>query len=296
MPPEQHSDDNRSSFATSLTNTLCDHFEAKWRSRNEPQIEEFLAEGPADSQGRRQMLTELVALDLHYRWRKPGPGTSVPAGPQETVDYAAQKTPGSPAAAFPARLRLEDYLARFPELGPAEKLPPMLIMAEFRARKQAGDGPDRDDYLARFPAQRTVLVEFLAKMDAEREKTAAQDPDDSQSGDWQLGQRVRYFGDYELLEEIARGGMGVVYKARQLSLNRVVALKMILAGQLAGEDEVRRFHEAEAAANLDHPGIVPIYEVGVHDGRHFFSMGYVEGSSLARRLANGPLPPREAAS
>jgi WD40 repeat protein/tRNA A-37 threonylcarbamoyl transferase component Bud32 len=97
-------------------------------------------------------------------------------------------------------------------------------------------------------------------------------------------------GEYEVLEELARGGMGIVFKARHQKLQRVVALKMILHGQLAGEDNLQRFHlEATATAQLQHPGIVSIYEVDTHDGQPFFTMEYIDGISLSQAVQTGPL-------
>ncbi len=102
------------------------------------------------------------------------------------------------------------------------------------------------------------------------------------------------FGNYEIIEEIARGASGIVYKAKQRNLDRVVALKVLIAGETASEEQIKRFHhEAKAVAKLRHPNIVPIYDVGVHKGKHYFAMEYVDGKPLHRMMKKKCLPPNE---
>jgi hypothetical protein len=126
------------------------------------------------------------------------------------------------------------------------------IIADYLKAAQASQAPNQREWIARHPAFARELSEFFA--DHERFQRVAEPVRAAVTDLRPGGTKTGYFGDYELLEEIARGGMGVVYRARQVSLNRVVALKMILAGQLASPQEVQRFHrEAEAAANVDHP-------------------------------------------
>ena len=188
-------------------------------------------------------------------------------------------------------------------------------IAAYLEAVESGHGPGRQEFLAHHADIADELAAFLTDRDEfqrlaeplepvttwrqtrqprrDRTESAGVSPTvgTSETPTLPLATPVRSFGDYELLEQIARGGMGIVYKARQVSLKRLVALKMILTGQLAPTDDVQRFRrEAEAAANLDHPNIVPIYEVGEYEGHHYFSMKLIDGGSLTQEKSDFRLP------
>lgn len=273
--------------------TIYERFEAAWARGETPDIPQFLPS--ADDKRRRDALRELIRLDLEFRWRKASNDTT-----------AAIIKPRS----------LRDYCEQFPELTTEELIDSGLMLEEYRVRQRWGDAPSAEEFAREFDVPlekiRTQLESVAGELAGEETATQAVATDDETvtHGSGSPGNRLTSveievtgepaaegrFGNYDLLSEIARGGMGVVYKARQRKLNRVVALKMIKSGQLASSDEVKRFYtEAEAAARLDHPAIVPVYDVGQHDDRHFFTMGFVDGESLQEKLKPGPLAPREAA-
>jgi tRNA A-37 threonylcarbamoyl transferase component Bud32 len=173
------------------------------------------------------------------------------------------------------------------------------LLDDYLRRLHAGQQPDRDGLAQAHPKLAPALncldlLEGIASSLSHQASPSAgaEGPGAGETAAWSSPalQMPSGFGAYELLEEIGRGGMGVVYKARQKELDRVVALKMILASHLASPEHVRRFRaEAKAAAQLQHDHIVRIHDVGEVHGQHYFSMEYVKGRSLAERIASGPM-------
>jgi serine/threonine-protein kinase len=179
------------------------------------------------------------------------------------------------------------------------------LLSELTDALRQGRTPDVEAVAGRHPELAAELeglwaaawiAEAVARADeAESEKTASLGSPIGPRGPADAGPPT-LFGGCEVLEELGRGGMGVVYRARQPGLGRVVALKRLLRGDAAGPQDVARFRaEAEAAARLDHPHIVPVYTVDAHAGEPFFLMKFIAGTTLAKRLAEGPMPAQEAA-
>jgi serine/threonine-protein kinase len=229
------------------------------------------------------------------------------------------------------RVLVEEYLARWPTLAEDAESLLDLVYGEVLLREESGETVALEEYLRRFPAHELSLerqfelhralatgalpvseavgTEVSSPPSQEQPETLTVPPTlaseamlpDGVSPPTQVGISRREqpspatVPGYEILGTLGKGGMGVVYQARHLALNRVVALKMILSGAHAATAERQRFRtEAEAVARLQHPGIVQIYEVGDHNGLPYLSLEYCPGGSLEKRLAGTPLPPREA--
>jgi WD40 repeat protein/serine/threonine protein kinase len=190
--------------------------------------------------------------------------------------------------------RVEDILTSRPSLAVDDQAVLELIHAEVTTRSDLGERPTLEEWHARFPrllSRMEEIVELrgafgsemLTLSDASAGRADGTTPE--RTGEL----RAPRIGNYQVLEEIGRGGMGVVYKARQASLSRIVALKMILAGEHAGLRERSRLrNEAEAAAQLLHPNVVQIFEIGEHEGLPFLAMEYVPGGNLTRMLRAKP--------
>jgi serine/threonine protein kinase/WD40 repeat protein len=246
-----------------------------WHHGSRPDLKQFLAEvGPLPP----TELAAVVRIDQRHRWLI---GDLIPA---------------------------EAYLAAFPDLHTNPDLALSVILGEYLLRQEVGRKPTREAFQRRFPRYAEPLrsrIDSPAILDTWRSSTvesATKDPDCTATLSGPHWSRPRSASGlpsvpgYEVLEELGRGGMGVVYKARQRALNRLVALKMVLSGAHATPEQLDRFQaEALAVARLQHPNLVQIYEVGTLDGLPFFSLEYVDGGSLAQRLAHTPQAARSAA-
>jgi eukaryotic-like serine/threonine-protein kinase len=244
----------------------------RWRRGQRPQIEDFLAERPEAS---TLELAAIVRIDLRQRWR------------------------------LGERPRADEYFLRFPSLRTTAELAIDVLFSEFLAREELGEEPQVADYVAPYPE---FAKEFGAQIGLHRALLTELEPTVIEQEETFLDSAratiarpvTRLAGaipDYEILNEIGRGGMGVVYRARQLGLNRLVALKMVRAADVSDPETLARFRaEAEAVARLHHPNIVQIFDYGEHDGLPYLALELVEGQTLAARLNGHPWPVRPAAA
>jgi WD40 repeat protein len=255
---------SRASAGPRPPGVLVRALEQLWQQGQQPDPETFLA---AHEPCALAEVAAVLACDQWQRW------------------HAGQRVPA------------EEYLRRRPDLAADADTALELIYGEFLVRQSLGEQPSPHEFLDRFPAFAAGLRDQFELFQALEMRTV------SLSGGWQgpvssiaPSPIPTQVPGYEILEELGRGGMGVVYKAKQIGLKRLVALKMILHGNFADQEQRARFQsEAEVVARLQHPNIVQIYEVGEHQGLPFFSLEYVSGGSLARHLDGSPWPAPAAA-
>ncbi len=272
----------------SIDETLLKRFEAAWNDGRPEPIEDFL---PPETDAKfLPTLEELVHVELELAWED---WTKRQRASGEVTEREPSTGP----------LCVEAYVKRFPQLDNRETVL-RLVRQECLVRKECGDVPSMGEYRERFPSLVAADCEMdtFVRADDLDATIVASDKAVHAGGDSQE-EPPQSFGNHEILGEIGRGGMGVVYRARQLAADRIVALKVVrrdLLRSLASGTEssaLDRFHhEVHAAARLEHENIVSVHEVGDVDGEPFFSMQYVDGHSLDEAVRLGPLAGRQAAT
>jgi eukaryotic-like serine/threonine-protein kinase len=231
-------------------------FERAWRAGLLPIIDDFLRGEDAEHE---ELLVELIHVDLEFR---------IKAG---------------------EAARVESYLGRYPRLIRDSATVLGLLEAEYDLRQRTEGAVNLDEYARRFPAHIEELRRRLACAATIADRFAG-------LGAAAGGRELPVVPGYEIVQEVGRGGMGIVYQARQLGLARTVALKMVSTGLTAGPKDLTRFRaETAALARLQHPNIVQIYDVGEAAGRPYFAFEFVAGGSLAQQLRGKPQPVRPAA-
>ncbi len=240
-----------------------------WSNGGSPSLEQLLRLCEAMPIAKR---TELLLLDQSMRWNANEPVTA------------------------------EQYLELFPDIQNHSESAIDIVYSEYLVRERLGLNPVIDEYMERFPKYAFELqsqdtfhraMSFGLENQPAEAPSSASLPDDGTDATPQSALNVP---GYQILGELGRGGIGVVYKARHLQLNRYVALKMLLSGPFANSSSLRRFLvEAEATARLQHPNIIQIFEVGEYEGRPFLALEFVNGGTLSAWTDGRPQTPRDAA-
>jgi len=289
-----------------------DRFEAVWQGGSPPEIAEFLpAETgqPAGDAGRRYLLGELVMIDLWYRWRQPvGSGPCRPGQAGADVPPSGASSESDATSTFlPERPCLEDYLRRYPELGPPDRLPVEMIGEEYRVRRCCGDRPGYEAYLARFPEQAGRLKQALSLIDRElpsdtvingpataSRPAVATVPAVLQGERSPLPERI---GKYPIVSSLGTGGQAEVYRAVHPTLAKEVVIKIGRRAVAGDPDAIERLMaEGRVLAELEHPNLARVYDLDFDGGRPFLVMEYIRGCNLRQRARQGRFEPREAAA
>ncbi len=256
--------------ATRANLSPAKEFSRRWRAGARPTLDDFLAERGTLSASE---LTAVARIDLRERWLR-----------GERPDAA-------------------EYLQRYPQLATDSESAVDVIYAEFLVREELGEPCDACDFQRCFPTYAHTLIDQIRlhrSLDSDDHGPTASGPRASAEPEVsapQVQEQQRLEADYEVLHEIGRGGMGIVFKAKQVGLNRLVALKMLRPGDAENSELLARFRaEAKVVASLRHPQIVQIYDYGEHDGSPFLALELVEGGTLAARLDGRPWRPQNAAA